>query len=439
VRWARGWRWAAAAAWLCGCGRAESARGGGDRLTLELANWADYYEAELEQRVLEPYERAHPGLRVVQQSAATYQAEYRERILTSMAAGAPPDVFLLDNIDVPAFTNRGTVLDLAPYLPRLGVDLKRYDPTVLSIFTRGAAVYALPKGYTPMVVVYNKDLFDRAGLAYPGDDWTWDDFIRIAKQLTKDTDHDGQVDQWGAAFDHRAFLWIPWIWSGGGDVLCPGGRRATGCLDSPATVEAIRWYAGWVTTDSIVPRAYTLRKSLGDNLRMFATGKVAMITAGHFWIPNFRPYLAQHRLRMGFAEIPHRAGVPPATVVYASGLAVPALAPHRKRSVELAVYLADSLAQTIRAQAGLEVPSLASVAESLAARDTLGWERVFRRATQHARIPWGARIERWREVEAALPDILDRITIRGEDPATAAHDVARAIDRLLAAGGGSQR
>src|SRR2546428_12691689 len=115
-----------------------------------------------------------------------------------------------------------------------------------------------------------------------------------------------------------------------------------------------------------------------------------MLTAGHFWIPNLKPYLAPHRLRMGFVEIPHRAGIPPATAVYASGLAVPALAPHRKRSMELATYLADSLAQTIRAQAGLELPSLVSAAESLAAPDPLGWERACLRATQPARAPCGA-------------------------------------------------
>ncbi|OLC02197.1 MAG: hypothetical protein AUH46_07020 [Gemmatimonadetes bacterium 13_1_40CM_70_15] len=79
------------------------------------------------------------------------------------------------------------------------------------------------------------------------------------------------------------------------------------------------------------------------------------------------------------------------------------------------------------------------MAESLAARDTLGWERVFLRATQHARMPWGARIGQWREVEAALPDILDRVTIRGDDPAVATLEVARAIDRVLARGGRARR
>ena len=406
--------------------------GRADRTVLELANWAEYREADLETRVLAPFEDAHPGVVVQQQSAGTGQAEYRERILTSIVAGTPPDVFLLDNIDVPAFTSRGVTIDLSPYLRRLGVDLTRYDSMVVGIFRRGEAVYALPKGYTPMVMVYNKDLFDRAGVPYPSDDWTWDDFRRVAKALTRDIDGDGQVDQWGTAFDRRVFLWLPWLWSGGADVLCPDGTRASGCLDAPASVEAIRWYTNWVTRDSIVPRAFNLRRSLGDNLRLFQSGKVAMLTTGHFWIPMLRPAVAEGRLRIGFVEIPHRAGAAPQTVIYASGFAVPATAPHRKLSIQLALFLADSAAQTVRAAGGLELPTLTAAADAVVAADTTGWEAVFLRANRHARVPWGARIERWREVEAALPDLVDRITLQGVDPRIAAREMAQRIDRLLA-------
>jgi multiple sugar transport system substrate-binding protein len=394
-----------------------------DRTVLAFANWADYRESEVEDHALAPFAAAHPGI-VVQQSSGTGLVEYRERILTAIAAGHPPDVFLLDHADVPAFADHGAVIDLAPYLARLGIDPARYDSTVLGIFRRGSAVYALPKGYTPIVIVYNKDLFDRAALPYPTSDWTWDEFRRVARVLTRDTDGDGRVDQWGTAFDRRAFLWMPWLWSGGGDVLCADGARATGCLDSPQSVAAIRWLTGWLTDDSIAPRAE-------DNLRLFYSGKVAMLTTGHFWIPSLRPYVDDGRLRIGFVEIPHRAGVPPQTVVYASGLAVPADAAHRKLSVELAAYLADSLAEAIRLTAGIELPSLTAAAQTVAILDTTGWEPVFVRATHHARLPWGARVAHWREIEAALPDMMDRIVLQHVDPAVAAHDMARQVDSVL--------
>jgi multiple sugar transport system substrate-binding protein len=397
-----------------------------DRTVLTLANWADYRESEVEDRALAPFETAHPGVVVQQQSAGTGLMEYRERVLTAIAAGHPPDLMQLDQTDVPAFTDHGAVVDLAPYLARLGIDPARYDSTVLGIFRRGSAVYALPTGYTPMVIVYNKDLFDRAALPYPTSDWTWDEFRRVACVLTRDTDGDGRVDQWGTAFDRRAFLWMPWLWSGGGDVLCGDGARATGCLDSPQSVTAIRWLTGWVTDDSIAPRAE-------DNLRLFYSGRIAMLTAGHFWLPTLRPYVDDGRLRIGFVEIPHRQGAQPETVVYASGLAVPTDAAHRKLSVELAAFLADSLAEAIRLTAGVELPSLTAAAQTVAILDTTGWEPVFVRAMHHARPPWGARVARWREIEAALPEMMDRIVLQHVDAAAAAHDVARQVDSVLTA------
>src|SRR5439155_690817 len=92
---------------------------------------------------------------------------------------------------------------------------------------------------------------------------------------------DGRIDQWGTYFDRRPFLWIPWVWAGGGDVLCPDGRRAGGCLDAPVTIEAIRWYTGWMTRQGIAPRTHNLLASVGDDFRLFTSGRVAMMTTGH--------------------------------------------------------------------------------------------------------------------------------------------------------------
>src|SRR5439155_1081461 len=81
-----------------------------------------------------------------------------------------------------------------------------------------------------------------------------------------------------------------------------------------------------------------------EDFRLFTSGRVAMLTTGHSWVPRLRPYAASGRLRVGFVGIPHRAGVRPVTVIYASGYAVPAIAARRKLSIELAADLTDSLA-----------------------------------------------------------------------------------------------
>jgi len=74
-----------------------------------------------------------------------------------------------------------------------------------------------------------------------------------------------------------------------------------------------------------------------------------------------------------------------------------------------------------------------AAAQGVAAADSLGWEAAFLRAAAHGRPGWGARLAQWREVEAELIDLMDRVTAGGADPARAAHATARELDRLLGA------
>jgi multiple sugar transport system substrate-binding protein len=393
---------------------------------------ADCVTAVLEERLLAPYVARHPGLEVVRRVASS-RAEYRRTLRTSLASGEPPDVFLLEDGDVPALLDRRAALDLAPYVGRAGVDVARYDPAVLAMFRRGDALHALPKGYTPLVLAYNKTLFDRAGIPYPTDDWTWDEFLRVARALTRDTRGDGAIDQWGSAFDWRPSVWLAWIWAGGGDVLCADGRRASGCLDSPATVAALRWYRDWLTVARIAPPIADPRDAPGGTARLFARGRIALLVTGHWAVPELRAAVARGPLRVGFVAIPHRAGVPAATVLYASGYAVPATLERRKPAVELAADLSDSTSEAARAEAGLELPAVLAAAQALAAADTLGWDAVFLRAAAHGRAPWEARIAQWPEVEARLAGLLTRIVVTDADPARAAGDAARELDGLLGA------
>src|SRR5207245_11416173 len=170
---------------------------------------------------------------------------------------------------------------------------------------------------------YNRDLLARSGIAPPVDDWTWDDFLRIATRLTRDSDGDGQIDVWGVAFDRRPALWLPWIWSGGGDVLCADGRRASGCLDAPATIAAIRWYGGWVTRWGVAPRPHDADDSGVEIARLFAAGRVAFMTVGRDAVRDLWALVAAGRLRVGFAPHPHRPGRPPRTRLHVPGYSAP--------------------------------------------------------------------------------------------------------------------
>ena len=419
--------WLAAAALGCGAG----GPGAGGSEAVRVVSWADYRELQIDQEILDSFRVRHPEIPVVYESLEG-SGIYREKVLTSIAAGTPPGVFLLDGIDLPAFVNRGVVLDLAPFAARVGVDLSVFHPRLVELFRDGRGLWAFPKDFTPMVIYYNRDAFDEAGVPYPRPGWTWAEFLETAKRLTRDTDGDGEVDRWGFGWPREFFYLQTWIWAGGGELLSPDGRRATGYLDSPATVEAVQFYLDLATTHGVAPRIEMFRRGLGGLGRLFYSGRVAMLQSGHWEASRALLHEEAGRLRFGVVPMPVREGVPPVTVLYASGWAVPANAPHRKWAVQVAAFLASETAQRIRARSGLAVPAIPTVAEALGAADTTGREAVFLRAALDGRHPWGTRVEPWREVQDLMFDLLDRPLVRGEPVADVAADLARRVDRLLA-------
>jgi multiple sugar transport system substrate-binding protein len=316
---------------------------------------------------------------------------------------------------------------------RVGYDPNDVFPEVAQVFARGDRIYALAKGFTPFVIYYNRKLFGELGVETPPDSgWTWDQFLETARQVTRDTDGDGRSDIYALSLPRRFYEWIPFVWSAGGDAMDPEGRHTAGYLDSPETVDALAFISSLSTQHQVVPPLNF--QDEGDPMRVgrFYTGRQAMLASGHWHMPRLHHYATRGDLEIGIARVPHRAGSPFQTVVYAAGWAVPSNVRHRRLAVELAAFLAGEEAQRIRAASKLEIPALVSVALELAEEDATGVERAFLQQIPYGRAPWGALVSDFHEVERMSLDIMDAHLLRGTPLQEAATDVARRIDRVIA-------
>lgn len=407
------------------CGRPED-----DVVTLRITSSRTPEEDAIDAESWREFERRHPGVRVVNEPISN-AAAYRERLIADIGAGAPPDLLVLDGTDAQALIAEGMLLDLAPFVRRVGVDVDDFYPTVLASFTRGDRLYALPKGYTPVVYFYNRTLFDQAGLPHPTNGWSTDEFLRAARALTRDTDGDGTTDQWGAVIDRPFPAWQAWVWSHGGDILSPDGKRASGYLDSPQTDSALRLLAALPGELAVAPRPDTSRAASSAAQRLFVSGRVGLLAGDHRLIPEVRKHLEQGRLSLGVVSVPHAPGRAPRTTILASGYAVPFNTPHRKLAVELAAWMSGPEAQRRRLAAGLELSTMPKVQLS-AAGDPYGLESSFVWQVTHGSPPWGARVARFREVESRLLDALDRVIVGRQDVHAVTSDAARRVDAVLA-------
>jgi multiple sugar transport system permease protein len=400
-------------------------------VTLRLTDWADIDEMPLDKKAIAAFNARYPNIQILYEPNPGVQ--YEEKILTALAADDPPDVFLLDSKLIPTFTNKKVLLDLSPFVSELNIDTTQWFSNVAAIARRGSALYAFPKGFTPLALYYNKKLFRDAGLPYPGDAWTWTDYRVLASKLTRDTDRDGSIDQYGTAFTNYYYFWIVWVWSSGGDVVDPSGTRASAFLNSPATESALQFLIDLQRKDKVAPStgSWVQSEKTGSNSQLFANGKIAMMIDGHWRMPRLLRQMEQGNLDIGIAPIPRHSGGQKVNVMYESGWCVPVSSRHPREAALLAAFMAGEEANRIRAVRHLEIPSSRAVAEELVAHDSLGFERAFVAEVPFCRQPWGSLIERFSEVEWTLQDAVDEVLVNGQPIHETMNRYATKIDRQL--------
>jgi multiple sugar transport system substrate-binding protein len=124
---------------------------------------------------------------------------------------------------------------------------------------------------------YNKSLFDKAGVEYPNENWTWDDFQAAAKKLTSGS---GSKKVFGAVFDPWFAPLYDVIWSYGGDMFSEDGKSCK--LSSPESTRAIQWVAD-LFAQGLSPSPGQLDGLGQDSSQLFLSGRAAMSIGNGRW------------------------------------------------------------------------------------------------------------------------------------------------------------
>lgn len=350
-------------------------------------------------------------------------------------------MFLLDSKSVPSFTNKHVLLDLNKYVDKLNIDTTQWFSNVTNIARRDSGLYAFPKGFTPMMIYYNKKLFDEANIPYPEFDWTRDDYLRIARTLTVDENNDGTPDQYGATFINYFYNWIPWIWSGGGDVIDPAGLEATGYLNSPETESTFQFLIDIRKKYNAAPDVGTWAQSgkTGTLRALFYNNKIGMVLDGHWRIPGMLKYMDKshpefdpnYELNLGIVGVPKGPGGKKVNVMYESGWCVPVNVEHPEEAVKLAAFMSGEYASRIRSASKLEISANKKVAYEVVEQDKYGFEAEFLKEVPYCRQPWGSKIERFTEIEKVLQDAVDEVMLNDEPMHATMTRYAKTIDSKL--------
>jgi multiple sugar transport system substrate-binding protein len=247
----------------------------GDKVTITLTTWAGAEESQELQAVIDKVNAEASDFQIVHQANP---ADYYTKIQTMIAGNTAPDLMWLSQEYVANFADNGAILDITDQLAALSdmpaAQLDDYYPGSIAAARYNDILYGLPWIAQPVVLYYNPEMFEAAGIAPPDESWTWDTFKEAAKQLTL-KDASGNITQYGSSFNG----WPPiqmFIWQAGGEVISPDLQSSP--IDSPEAIAGAQFYADLIyNPEYAVPEEVIKEQGFGE---MAKAGKVAMFFGG---------------------------------------------------------------------------------------------------------------------------------------------------------------
>jgi len=339
---------------LSGCGKPKT-----DSIILRYSVWGGADETKIFQSIEEDFGKAHPGVKV--QMERIPFGDYMTKLLTQFSAGSPPDVMWVNCNQLASFASRKMFLDLKPFVDKdPSLKLTDFYPEAINFYTVDGELTAIPSNIAPLAVVYyNKKEFDAAGVPYPKDDWTYEEFLETAKKLTR-KDAKGDVTQFG--FVDEWVMWDTWILAFGGQLV-DNEKHPTRCvIDSPEAIAGMQFRADLLFKYGVTPSPaqVTAMGNLG-NSDLFMNGKAAMFHTGIWHVPTFRQVKG---LDWDVVEFPKGPNGHRAFAMDAAGYGILKTSKHPELAYELVKYLAGEVGEKVVAATGLAMPALQSVAKS---------------------------------------------------------------------------
>lgn len=185
-------------------------------VVLEYWMWDPNF-ADQEQGLIDKYQEMNPDVTV--NLTALDPKSYWTKLAAMAATKQMPDVFNMHPNSVEDFVDQNALLDMTDMVKK---DFNKDDyfwSVMESSFSVDGRYYSVPFAWVGSLIYYNKDMFDKHGVAYPTDGWGWDEFLEKAQALTKDLDGDGKTDQWGYSVFSRYAVFDGWILQNDGDYL----------------------------------------------------------------------------------------------------------------------------------------------------------------------------------------------------------------------------
>ncbi|MEO6085232.1 MAG: extracellular solute-binding protein [Umezawaea sp.] len=253
----------------------------GQPVTLRVTWWGADARAKLTNDAIAAFQKKYPNIKVEGQYKDW--SGYWDALATTTAAKDSADVVQMDELYLASYADRGALYDLGKV--KKIVNTSQFDGEALATGQVGGAQYALPIGVGVLSTVVNADLFGKYGVALPDDKtWTWDDYARIAKELTTKSGGEIHGSAGAPGFDAGSLKY--WIRQDGGNLFDQDGKVSA---KPESLVKMWKFGLDLISSEASV-KASTMVEDVtaGIAAGSFATGKAAISVAYNTQITALR-------------------------------------------------------------------------------------------------------------------------------------------------------
>lgn len=265
-------------------------------ISMQIAWASDSGRGVAVRNILDEFEKENPDVKVEMLGGV----QYGSRLLTQILSGQAPEVLQINYGDLQALAPEGAFVDLSE---DFSSEKDNYVPEIWNLSVSGDNQYGMPWLGHSIQLVYNKTLFDEAGITAPPT--TWDELYETAKKLTVDTNGDGRPDQYGIGLSGKQGPDLTWMYgmfamqAGAELVRETGDGKYEVAINSPEGQEALEFYTKLLQETSPPD---SLNKDGGDIMADFRNQVVAMEFQGPWGVSDV--WKAGDPFEVGVAEVP---------------------------------------------------------------------------------------------------------------------------------------
>jgi multiple sugar transport system substrate-binding protein len=308
---------------------------------------------------------------------------YNEKLQLMLGTGTAPDLFYIKDFFAKNYLRYDKIEPLDDYIKQdTAFDYADFYPVFLDVYKKEGKTYGIPKDFGPFVLYYNPKMFAEAGLTGPPKNWQ--ELEAFAKKLTKDTNGDGKIDQYGMALEVMADKLMLFVLQNGGRFQDEANNLQ---ITQPEFIEATKFYHQLYRSKiATIPSDV----SMSSSEEVFGNQRCAMVISGSWFMPQLRSSFKDTPFKVAFVP----AGKKQTTIAFTVSYSMPKSSKMKAEAWQVMNYLTGKRGMKQWCSSGFAMPTRRSVAAELGYLTHPDYS-IFMKSAEFAQIFTVAYNDRW--------------------------------------------